>query len=299
MRIQTMFFLFGLCTAILLSGCASPAPPGGNTVQLSTPADTIAPTPALNQVVPTSTPTLVPSDTPAPQPSPSTTQTLPPSPTSTPDVPSEKITLTTEDDLLIAGTLFGEGQGDMAVLLLHMGLGSADQRSWHPFARLLAEAGYTALAIDFRGRGESEGNPANLATNLMIKDARAAVQFLQARGYNRLVCMGASMGGTTCLRLAMETELEGVVVIASTMRVGQDNRVTTADLSQLTIPKLFVCGRNDFTDVVSDMSTMYRAAQQPKQEVIYDNAAHGTSLLLGPYGDDLRQHLLDFLAALG
>ena len=224
--------------------------------------------------------------------------TLTPLPTSTPDVPTEAISFTTEDDLTIAGTLFGKG--DVAVLLLHMGLGSVDQHSWHDFAQLLAEEGYTALAIDFRGRGASEGNYSRgLATNLIIKDARAAVKFLQARGYNRLVCMGASMGGTTCLRLALEVDLEGVVVIASTISIGPDNKVTIEDLRQLAIPKLFIVGSRDIQNVVSDMSIMYKVAQEPKEEIIYDNAAHGTNLLLSPFGDDLRQQLLKFLDALG
>lgn len=298
MNIQTPFLLFGLSFLLILGGCASPVPPSGDLTKPSIPAVMTTPTVSVSEVIFTNTPTGTPTDTPVSQSSPSPEPTLKPSQTSTPDVPSEAITFTTEDDLTIAGTLFGIG--DVAVLLLHMGLGSVDQHSWHPFARLLAEAGYTALAIDFRGRGASEDSySGGLATNLMIKDARAAVKFLQERGYSRLVCMGASMGGTTCLRLALEGDLEGVVVIASTMSVGKDNRVTAEDLRQLAIPKLFIVGNRDTQLVVSDMSIMYSVAQEPKEEIIYDNAAHGTNLFLGPYGDDLRQRLLEFLDALG
>jgi pimeloyl-ACP methyl ester carboxylesterase len=256
-----------------------------------------APTPTPTPVPPTTKPTTIPPTvTPTPQPSPTYAMqpSFTPSPTSTPDFPLESVTFTTEDDIIIAGTLFGEGE--LAVLLLHMGLGRTDQKSWHPFARLLAEAGYTALAIDFRGRGASGGTASGgLAPDRLIKDARAAVEFLRARGYNRLVCMGASMGGTTCLRLSMEVELEGVVVIASTMRLGEVNKVTNEDLSQSTIPKLFIYGSRDSPQVVLDMSSMVRAAQQPKEEIVYDSASHGTDLFRGPYGDNLRQHLLNFL----
>lgn len=294
MKIQPTLLQIGMISSILLVSCTSPAIPSEDSEKPVIPSETTTPVTTATEVTPTIKPMLTATDTSTPQPSP----TLTSEPTSTPDVPSEAISFTTEDDILIAGTLFGEGE--IAVLLLHMGLEQENQVSWHPFARLLAEAGYTALAIDFRGRGASGGaRIGGIATNLLIKDARAAVEFLQARGYRRLVCMGASMGGTTCLRLAVDGELEGVVVISSTMRIGPDNKVTPEDLQQLTIPKLFVCGSRDFQEVVSDMSAMYRLAEQPKQEIIYDNASHGTNLFLGPYGDDLRQQIMTFLDALG
>ena len=80
-----------------------------------------------------------------------------PSPTATPDVPFEQISFVTEDNIEIVGTIFGIGQGDLVVLMLHMGLGNCAQESWHPMARLLAEKGYSVLTIDFRGRGGSGG----------------------------------------------------------------------------------------------------------------------------------------------
>ncbi len=274
---------------ILLAGCASQSTSTGSSEQEAVPSATVT------EIIPTDTPTIPPTETPTPQPSPTSTPepTDTPAPTETPDVPSEAVTFITEDGVDIAGTLFGEG--DIAVLLLHMGSGYANQSSWHPFARTLAVEGFAALTIDFRGRGSSGGE---LITNLLIKDARAAVEFLQARGYSRLICMGASMGGTTCLRLALETELEGVVVVSSTRRLGEDNQVTAANLLHLTIPKLFIYGNRDFVDVCTLMSEMYRSAAEPKEEIIYDTGAHGTDLFLGSYGEDIRQQLLAFVNAL-
>ncbi len=285
---KTLPLLFSILM-ILLTGCASPS------TSTESPEQEAAPSATATEIIPTDTLTPPPTETPTPQPSPTSTPepTVTPAPTETPDVPSEAVTLITDDGVDIAGTLFGEG--DIAVLLLHMGAGQANQRSWHPFARTLAAEGFAALTIDFRGDGASGGER---VVNRLIRDARAAVEFLQARGYTRLICMGASMGGTTCLRLAMETELEGVVVVASTMSLGEDNKVTAGDLRRLTIPKLFICGNRDIMDVVTAMSEMYRSAAEPKEEIIYDTGAHGTDLFLGPYGEDMRQQLLAFVNAL-
>jgi pimeloyl-ACP methyl ester carboxylesterase len=102
------------------------------------------------------------------------------------------------------------------------------------------------------------------------------------------------MGGTTCLRLAKKGVLEGVVVVSSTQSLGGDNLVTSADLSSLVIPKLFIYGDRD-SSILSDMLAMIRNPAEPKQAIVYENAAHGIDLLLSPYGDDMRQQLLAFL----
>ncbi len=246
----------------------------------------VAVPPTETPIPPTETP-IPPTATPAPP-----TATPTPEPTATPDVPFEEVRFTAEDGVDLAATLFG--QGDVAVLLLHMGSGGATQKSWHPFARVLAQNGYAVLTLDFRGRGESRGR---LLPRLLLYDARAAVEFLRGRGYSRFVCMGASMGGTTCMCLAREVALEGYVVISSTMSLwGPPTEVNEEELAQLTMPKLYVYGTKDASAVVMDMKDMHRASAYPKQLIQYRDAAHGTDLFLTPYGDALRQALLDFLA---
>ncbi len=280
-----------LLVLFTLAGCqtAEPAPVSEAPQALSTETSP-PPTPTHAPPTPTQNPptaTQIPStDTPVP---PTPTITFTP----TPDVPSEAVSFTTQDGVDIAATLFGEGE--IVVILLHMGAGGATQESWHPFARLLAEEGFAALTVDFRGRGASRGRE---QYNLMINDALAAVEFMQARGYNHLICVGASMGGTTCLRLSLEVELAGVVVLASTMSLGEDNKVTREDLSSLAIPKLFIYGNRDNGLVTMAMSEMHRYSKAPKELIVYDSAAHGTDLFLGPYGDDLSQQLLAFLETL-
>jgi predicted alpha/beta hydrolase len=74
-------------------------------------------------------------------------------PTTTPEVPYEKVTFSREDGIDIAATLFGKG--DTALILLHMGKDDGTQTSWNPFARVVAERGFSALTVDARGRGES------------------------------------------------------------------------------------------------------------------------------------------------
>lgn len=283
MAFRGLIIFVALILIFSYSGCTiSPSTQEPSELISTSPSATITPKPSLT---PTHT-----SFTDTPE---LPTETLLPSetaqPTATLDVPFEKVTFQTEDGVEIAATLFGEG--DTVLLMLHMGKGYADQESWHPFARLAAEQGFAALTVDLRGRGDSGGE---MYPPWMILDARAARDFLRQRNFNRIVCLGASMGGTTCLRLALDGDLTAVVVISSTQSVGGENGVSAPDLRALTIPKLFVYGVRD-SMIPAEMELMFRNSTEPKQLITYDHAAHGTDLFLSIYGDDLRQQLFTFL----
>ena len=59
------------------------------------------------------------------------------------------------------------------------------------------------------------------STNLLILNMRALIDHLRESGYKRLVCVGVSIGGSTCLRAAIEYVLDGLVVIGSMMSNGE------------------------------------------------------------------------------
>jgi pimeloyl-ACP methyl ester carboxylesterase len=207
---------------------------------------------------------------------------------------AETVSLTTEDNVMLSATLFGQGQP--AVILAHQGTEGTDQKSWQPFAEVLAEKGYAALTLDFRGRGQSQGY---LQASQLIKDVNAAIQFLRGRGYQRIVCMGASMGGTACLRAALDHDLAGLVVIASPMSSGAPTAVEPDELSRLTLPKLYVCAENDrYSLVIPQMKQMFELSPEPKQIKFFPGTVHGTELFDTEHGDEFRHLLLGFVERL-
>ena len=221
-------------------------------------------------------------------------------PTETPRVTVKEVSFTTEDDVKLAGTLYLPGEEDIAVVLAHQGTKGTDQRSWQPFAELIAERGFAALTFDFRGRGQSGGY---LIVPRLERDMRAAIGFLRDQGFNRIVCMGASMGGSACLRAALDTDLEGLVVIASPMNLGQTPTVGVEDFTMLTMPKLYVCAEDDSVDgsrtgLAAVITNMYTISPEPKEIRIFPGTAHGTYLFDTEYGDEFRKLLVDFLEGL-
>ncbi|HET6846902.1 MAG TPA: alpha/beta fold hydrolase [Anaerolineales bacterium] len=230
--------------------------------------------------------------TPTPLPEPSATPASPPTQT---QIPSDTVTFTTEDGVRLAGTFRGEGK--MAVILAHQGTPHADQTTWATFADVLAEHGIASLAFDFRGIGRSGGT--FLAADL-DKDVLAATQYLRGRGYDKIVCGGASMGGTACMSAAQHEAYVGLIILASGMSAGTRQyglHLTEDEISSLVPPKLFITAEGDY-GVINDMRHMSDLAPDPKQLVLLPGTKHGTDLFNTDAGPALTKALLVFIEAL-
>ena len=220
-----------------------------------------------------------------------------PTPTPKPTMPrfeGEEISFTTEDGLKIYGKIY-RGGGDLAVILAHQRDRMATQKSWQFFAELIASEGYTAPTYNFRGIGKSGGDIDYMESEL-VKDTSAAIEFLRAEGFSRILCIGASMGGTSCMEAALHYDLEGLVVIAAPMSLGEPTKITVDELKELTMPKLFICTENDrFGRIPKHTQLMYDNSPEPKQLKFFTGKAHGTELFYTSHKDEFRQLLLDFL----
>ena len=290
-------FLIFFPAVMFVSACTTGAAPAPDTPEPEQFA-------AANTQVPVPTKTLVPTQpppTPTPDPSPSFTPkptidlALVLTPETTVAYEVDYIGLKTSDDVQIMAKQFGEGEP--VVILAHQGTTGANQRDWEAFARLLAGRGCSAATLDFRGRGQSKGDMTS--TNLLIRDMRALIDRLQEDGYQRFVCMGASMGGSTCLRAAVEYDLEGLVVIGSLMSNGDPTTTSPEELAALAMPKLFITTENDrYEPIPAAVKDMYEIAQDPKQFSVFPGEAHGTEMFDQPYGEEFTAELVAFVEML-
>jgi pimeloyl-ACP methyl ester carboxylesterase len=223
--------------------------------------------------------------------SPSPTQA--PASTQLPDTPApagetagpREVTFQTEDGVKLSGTLFG--QGGSGVVLSHMF--PTDQTSWHAFAKTLAGNGYLALAYDFRGYGKSGGEK---HIDQIDSDVRAAVAFLKEQGAQRIVLVGASMGGTASAKVAGSAGAAALVVLSSPQSFN-GLEVTEQDLKSFRGPSLWMGSRGDAA--TTDTEAMHAKANEPKTLHIYEGSAHGTFIFDTANGPDLSQRIIDFL----
>jgi pimeloyl-ACP methyl ester carboxylesterase len=207
----------------------------------------------------------------------------------------EVISLTTEDGLQLSGTLY-LADGDLAVVYAHMGI--ADQPSWQPFAIETADQGITALTFSFRCFGLSACNTNN-DTEGHVLDVLSAIHYLRDQGYQRIVCMGASMGAAACLLASLQEDLAGLVFIAGDREFILNGKFYPNDIVNPDMPKLFITADKDpYSPVISDTKRYYADSPEPKQLILYPEAVHGTDLFNTPSGSQFHQALMDFLLAI-
>ena len=198
---------------------------------------------------------------------------------------ADKVTFNTEDGVQLSGHLFGSG--NVGVVLSHMR--PANQESWWPFARVLRDKGYQALAYDFRGYRDSQGE---VDIDNIDRDVQAALGFLKSKGVSKVFLIGASMGGTASLKVASREEVAGVITLSAPWAIEGLN--VQEEITAVLAPKLFIAARDDLFHARS-VDFFDQTASDPKERQIVDGGAHGTDLLFGDSGPRVQGLMVDFL----
>ena len=199
------------------------------------------------------------------------------------------VTFDTEDGVTITGELYGSGEN--AVILSVMG---NCKPGWREFAQLTAAQGFMALTYQWRGcRNFRLANEDELRN--FVSDARAAIAFVREQGAEKIILVGASLGGLASAKLAIESQASGIVVIASPPAISQWGfEIESADLN-IDIPKLFITAENDPTVPADATRQLYDLASQPKEWQVYPGYVHGTDLFETESGDEFQQRILEFI----
>ena len=219
-------------------------------------------------------------------------------PSSPPASPgSSPVRFTSFGGVELVGRLF-EAQGATAgIVLAHMQ--AADQSSWFDYADTLADEGYRTLTFNFRGScpggaaGCSQGD-ADPAT--LWRDVQAAVRYLRSTGTPRVGVIGASMGGTAALDAASRpgSSVGAVAALSAPITAGTLS-LTPEKLVAATAAKLFVAGAGDAA-AAADAQRLYDQSVPPKRVEIVPSDDHGTDLLAGSQGPNVRAVLARWLA---
>lgn len=109
---------------------------------------------------------------------------------------------------------YGPGTSATCVVMAH-GLGAIKEVGLDRFARPLAAAGHDVVAFDYRGFGESTGDPRQVVDVAeQQEDWRAAIAFArELPGVERIVLWGTSYAGGHVLALA--AELDGLAAVVA------------------------------------------------------------------------------------
>ena len=129
----------------------------------------------------------------------------------------ERVTLTTADGLALAAHWVHVAE-PAAVVVFVSGTHGPSVTAFFGHAAMLAEAGYAALLVELRARGESEGERIGLAYDEVL-DLQAGVAEVRSRPAYAgapIVAYGLSLGGATAINAAGVTpEIAGVVSLSA------------------------------------------------------------------------------------
>jgi alpha-beta hydrolase superfamily lysophospholipase len=198
--------------------------------------------------------------------------------------------ITTADGLVLDARLFVPPAGfperaGQLVVLLHMY--PADQSAWWETARDLATSGVTALTLDFRGFGASEGDKNG---SEIQRDVVAAIEWARARGYEEIVIAGASMGGTAAIVAVSEVGgVDGVLALSAPSSF----RGLDADgaLPELGVPLVAMAAEGDVSAADSLKRFEERCAPGRCEITLLPGRAHGTDMMETPEAPRVRRAL--------
>jgi esterase/lipase len=201
---------------------------------------------------------------------------------------SHTVTFDTTEGATITGELYGSGE--TAVIFSVMGECTP---GWREFAQLTAAQGFMALTYQWRGcRANSVDN---VLIRKFVEDTRAAIAFAREQGAEKIILVGASLGGCASAKLAVESGASGLIVLASPPSIPQWGfEIQSADLNT-EIPKLFITAENDNTVPPEATHELYDLASEPKDWQTYPGSAHGTNLFDTESKSALQRRILEFI----
>jgi pimeloyl-ACP methyl ester carboxylesterase len=181
------------------------------------------------------------------------------------------------------GAGYLRGTGDTAVVLLHQAGGGLCQ--WMTHADQYAAQGMRGFALD-------------ILSDTRVDDTVAAIAYLRANGAKRVFLVGASMGGTTALVAAVQTQppVDGVISLSGPVAYSSANAGPA--VKTLTMPVVFAAGENEGT-FTADARTLYAdCGSAAKKLILLPTSEHGVGLMSRGMDDFVVAFLADPVAAL-
>lgn len=127
----------------------------------------------------------------------------------------QSLTILSGRERLSAELSLPEVQTNRIAIMLHGGPGGNKRGPADIFMRLANSAtklNLASLRFDFRGSGESNGDPVEATLSTQVEDMAAGMAWARNHGYTRLCVIGESLGATVAL-LGYSPQIEALVLL--------------------------------------------------------------------------------------
>ena len=203
--------------------------------------------------------------------------------------PAQRVSFKTDDGITVAAT-WHEPPASPAPAVIYVHMLQKSQADWEGFAGQAAAEGIGGLTIDLRGHGDTPGS--NQDFSGMVKDVRAARQFLSARAdVRRIAIAGASIGATLAAQAAVDDASIASLALLSPSLDYRGLRLDAAVKKFGARPVLLVASDDDGYAVRS-VRDLEKAGGGIREAAILSRAGHGTAMLTKD--PDLSRRLLEW-----
>ncbi len=190
------------------------------------------------------------------------------------------VQIETADGLTLDARLWDRGPARLVIYLHEF---REDQSAW--WREAAQDHGRTsALTLDLRGHGESEGDLDDVEG--MVHDVEAAITFVRERGFRRVMLVGAGMGAAVAIVAAVE--VPDVTVLGLSTPADFDAMDTVAVVELVADRVQLIAMRDD----ISAADSLHRFRTLPNVDSttarLYPGRGHGVAVLDGPSSAEVR-----------
>ncbi len=210
----------------------------------------------------------------------------------------EDVRFQTSDGLTLQGWFIPGGTRSNTTWLWFHGNGGNLGHRIDELALARPRTGDNIFIFDYRGYGQSEGEPSEKGTYL---DSRAAVDYLRSRpgaGNSRIIYLGHSLGAAVAVELSLTHPPMAMVLVSPFTSVRDMAKLTLpfppvgwlvrnqydtiSRIRQLNVPVLVLHGDLDDTVPISQGRKLYEAANEPKRFQALEGAGHNDTYEADP-----------------
>lgn len=210
----------------------------------------------------------------------------------------EQIDLKTADGINISGSwVASENPSNTVVLLIHQL--RKDKSIWDSLVQKLAASGFSSLAIDLRGHGQSGGGSWEDFTDEQFKalmnDVEVAGKYLREKfPAQNVALIGSSIGANLVLNYAAKNNVSSVVLLSP----GLDYKgITTEEAAGGFSKPLFMAASNDdpneSVNATRRLSEIITTPETDLNVVTYDDAGHGINMFTKQ--PELQDQIIEWL----
>jgi dienelactone hydrolase len=205
------------------------------------------------------------------------------------------VTIDSPDGVKLVGTLFESAkQNSPALLLLHQW--QSDRHSYDEFAKRMQAKGFTVLAIDGRGFGESTKKAdESLVTagrsiadvQAMLGDVGAAIEFLKKKNVDatKIGIVGASYGSSLAIIYAADhSDIRAAALLSPGLNYFGNMPTEPAIKKYGDRPLLMIAAEDDKESADAVRELKKAGANDKYQAQIFPNGGHGTGIFQANVG---------------